>query len=364
MKAVLIDDEHHVLSELSYYLEQHNVEILGAFSSAESGYQFLFSEQPDAVFLDIDMPGISGIELGHSIYRNFPSISIVYVSAYPQYALESYKVYPVDYILKPIDETRLVQTIDHIRANFVSKEQHKSNLNIKCFGKFEIFSNNKQVKFSTQKAKELLAYFLCHVNQPITRDDVVSNIFNTGDENKDSNNYRVSLYRLRHTLMELNIGKSDLLIKDDCSLQILPGVCDLVDFLQFAKNHTIIDENNVEEAMQIIDTVRDDILTDTDAMWVSEISGDISCQVEDLIWKTAMYYTKINEHLKAEYVLLKLIDTNPLSEIGYTAILDLCVIIKNKSKYIHYYKRYLKMLTEELNCKPERKYSELYEKVI
>jgi two-component SAPR family response regulator len=363
LNAVIIDDEYHAINELSYYLTIFNVDILGVFTSPESGYECIVNMQPDIVFLDVDMPKTSGLELGISICRTFPDISIVFVTAYPQYALDSFAAHPVDFVLKPIDDKQLFSTIEHIRSKLgAGNERPHHALKIKCFGKFEVYIDDREIRFSTHKAKELLAYLLCKTSKPVFRDDIVRTIFDTGLEKKNANNFRVTLYRLRHTLMETKMNKGDLQINDDCSIQIKHGICDLVDFLRFADLNALIDQNNIDQATQIIDSLRDDLYVDIDALWVNEIRGLVSTKAEELLWKITIYYIDTNQHLKAEYILLKLIDLNPLFELGHTTLLDLCITTNNKGKYIYYYKKYARISSEELFCKPDKKYMNIFEK--
>ena len=202
MRAVIIDDEKPALDELTFLLNKSNSEIIGAFSSPSSGLEFILREKPDVVFLDIDMPQINGLELALKIQSNLPAVIIVFVTAYAQYALEAFRVYPLDYILKPVDETRFASTIEHVRRRLSENEKTSSRLpTIKCFGKFEILIDNEPVKFQTQKSKELLAFLLCNIDSPIYRDELSRILFDTGDDKNDSNNFRVTMYRLRNSLL-------------------------------------------------------------------------------------------------------------------------------------------------------------------
>lgn len=364
MRAVIIDDEYHAISELAFYLNKLDIDIIGKFTSAEEGYEFFNTQSADVVFLDIDMPGHNGLDLGKHIFRHHKKVAIVYVTAHPRYALESFSAHPVDFIIKPVDERRLEEAIDLIRSRLDERKEEKKKLRINCYGKFQVFSGDEEIKFTTGKSKELLAFIITHYNKPNNKAEIIRYIFDTGDENKDSNNFRVSLFRLRHSLQEAQVDKNDLLVRDDCSIHLAQNVCDLVDFDRFMKENTIIDNKNIGEAVRLIDNLRDELLTDIGAFWVIDERADFIKHAEDIIWKTSMYYREIGENLKAEYVLLKLIEMNPISEIGYTSILDICIETHNRGKFMHYYKRYQKVMNEELQCVPEKKYRDLYDRYL
>ena len=366
MRAVIIDDERPALDELTYLLKKSNSDIIGTFTSPSMGLEFVLREKPDVVFLDIDMPEISGLELGLKIQSTLPAIIIVFVTAYSQYALEAFRAYPMDYILKPVDEVRFSNTIEHIRKRLADSEKITSKKPlIKCFGKFEFFMDNKPVKFQTQKSKELLAFLLCSIDMPVFRDELSRMLFDTGDEKNDSNNFRVTMYRLRNAFINAGIKKEHLLIREDLSVVIDDGVCDYVDFIRFTEKNKLIDRSNVKTAISIIETINGELLSDIDAVWATEIRERMMVKAENLMIKTSIYCFEIEKKpFKAEKILLRLAENDPLSENGQLALLDLYIKTRDTEKYRFYYRSFAKMLDEEFGTKPSKKYSDYYEKIL
>ena len=360
MKAVLIDDEEAALAELTFYLKKFKVEIIGAFTAPQDGYECILSTSPDVVFLDISMPEISGLEMAVKIRKNLPATSIVFVTANPIYSLEAYQAHPVDYILKPIDENRLRDTLEYIQT---ISEMNKVVVlpEIKCFGVFTFNNGKEEIGFTTQKSKELFAFMLCNTNVSSSRNYLARTIFNSGDSKNDANNLRVTLHRIKKTLVDANIKKEHLLINENNTIFVAPGICDIVDFLNFVHDNKVIHKGNQSEALRIIDLVRGDLFSDIDSLWISELREYVYLQLEELILKVVWYYIlEENKTKEAEFLLLKLIDQNPQSENGYTSLLDICIGAKACIKYKYYYKRYRKLMREEYNTDPERKYVEQY----
>ena len=364
MRAVIVDDEKPALDELTYLLSKNNSETIGAFSSPSVALEFILREKPDVVFLDIDMPEINGLELALNIQSNLPTVVIVFITAYSQYALEAFRVYPLDYILKPVDEARFSNTIEHIRKRLLENEKTSSRLpTIKCFGKFEVLIDNEPVKFQTQKSKELLAYLLCNIDIPIYRDELSRILFDTGDDKNDSNNFRVTMYRLRNTLLNAGIKKDQLLIREDCSVLIEEGICDFVDFIRFTEKNRVIDRSNVKAAIRVIETINGELLSDIDALWATELRESLLVKSENLMIKTALFCLDTEKKpFKAEKILLRLVENDPLSENGQLALLDLYIMTGEKDKFLVYYRNFAKMLNEEFGTKPSKKYSDYYEK--
>src|SRR5699024_10620899 len=99
--------------------------------SAESGEQLLelyFEHRPDVVFLDIEMPGITGVEAAKQITTstNEPPL-FVFTTAYDSYAVDAFAIEALDYLLKPFDQVRLQQTLERIRVKLRAGEQDTSD---------------------------------------------------------------------------------------------------------------------------------------------------------------------------------------------------------------------------------------------
>jgi two-component system LytT family response regulator len=103
MKAILIDDEPHNLSNLQALLEMYcpQIEICAQAQDARQGKAALYAHQPDLLFLDIQMPGQDGFALLRSLAEY--DFEVIFVTAYDQYAIQAMRFAAVDYLLKPID---------------------------------------------------------------------------------------------------------------------------------------------------------------------------------------------------------------------------------------------------------------------
>lgn len=123
IKAVIIDDELHARESLKMQLqEKHSqVQVCGIASNCADGFKLIESEKPDVVFLDIHMPKMSGLEfLDTFVIRNF---LVVFTTAYNNHAIEAIKKQAFDYLLKPIDEDELAETIRKIEQKMKSDQE-------------------------------------------------------------------------------------------------------------------------------------------------------------------------------------------------------------------------------------------------
>jgi two-component system, LytTR family, response regulator len=113
MKAFLIDDEPIAIDRLRALIEEYGehgrVEIVGAGTAPAEVLPAIRASAPDVLFLDIEMPGLSGFELLEQL--GSPQPLVVFTTAYDQYALEAFKVNSIDYLLKPIERADLARAL-------------------------------------------------------------------------------------------------------------------------------------------------------------------------------------------------------------------------------------------------------------
>ena len=124
LKIIMADDEVGVLLFLETMIEEiEGVRIVGKAENAADTIKLVEEQNPDAVFLDINMPDMNGIELAKKIRETKPHIYIIFVTDHKDYIMEAVEVYFTDYILKPVNEKRLTATIKRLQQTaFITKE--------------------------------------------------------------------------------------------------------------------------------------------------------------------------------------------------------------------------------------------------
>ena len=110
MKCIIVDDEPIARRGIQKFVKEiSQLELLGCFNSAESAAEFMKTETVELIFLDIQMPGVNGMEFAKSISKQ---TLIIFTTAYSEYALDSYEVDAVDYLVKPIDAAKFRKAVD------------------------------------------------------------------------------------------------------------------------------------------------------------------------------------------------------------------------------------------------------------
>lgn len=125
LTAIIADDEPVLRFHLNKLLGDlaPTMDIVGMASNGEDALALVRTQQPDVVFLDIKMPGLSGLDVAATMQREGLSTqcSVVFLTAYDQYAVAAFEREAVDYLLKPVDEQRLEKTLDRLSGRAAGK---------------------------------------------------------------------------------------------------------------------------------------------------------------------------------------------------------------------------------------------------
>jgi two-component system LytT family response regulator len=126
MKALIVDDERLARKELMSLLEKYDkVEVIGEAANADEAEAMIAEKKPDLLFLDINMPGRSGLELLESLE---PAPQAIFITAYDEHALKAFELNALDYILKPIDPERLEAAINKVHESNIESEHQRKTL--------------------------------------------------------------------------------------------------------------------------------------------------------------------------------------------------------------------------------------------
>ena len=136
MKAIIIDDERKARNVLRILVEENCpkiTQILEAENLLE-GVALIKKEEPSIVFLDIEMPEHSGLEILNFIEKEVLNFEIIFTTAYSEYAIQAFQLSAIDYILKPIRSTQVKEAVDKA-IQFIGKSQINTKLDElkKCF---------------------------------------------------------------------------------------------------------------------------------------------------------------------------------------------------------------------------------------
>ena len=159
MRILVVDDERHVLEGIVHTISQvlTDSEIM-PFKNPIEALEYAKEYLCDIAFLDIEMRGINGIELARKLKGIHSKTNIIFVTGYSQYANEAFALHASGYLMKPITKEDVANELNNLR-NAISQYTQK-RVRVQTFGNFEVFIDNKAVKFRYNKTKELFAYLI------------------------------------------------------------------------------------------------------------------------------------------------------------------------------------------------------------
>lgn len=134
IKTIIVDDEPLARKGLAIRLaEFSDIELIAQCQNGQEAIKVIKAEQPQLVFLDIQMPGMTGFEVLQELQNELPTEQmplVVFATAYDQYALKAFEVHALDYLLKPVDDERLKECIEKIRTKISTSQNvdHQTKL--------------------------------------------------------------------------------------------------------------------------------------------------------------------------------------------------------------------------------------------
>lgn len=198
MRIIIVDDELHALQLFLPSLIGTEIEYRFFEDDEKAILKYVQIEKPEAAFLDINMPGINGMELASRLIAVHPSVKIVFITCLNV----TEKDLPADiaentlgFLYKPYDNVKLRYFLSEI-SNMTRK------MTVKTFGSFDCFIDDHIVKFSSYKSKELFALLIAYNGKTLTMNDAISQIWPDVAVDKSKILYRDAVWRLRKTLDE------------------------------------------------------------------------------------------------------------------------------------------------------------------
>lgn len=216
MKTILVDD---MLLDLQLFelkcADMPDFEIVGKFTDPNHAIAYAASHVVDFAVLDIDMPGMNGMELAQRLRRIRGDIIIVFATAHPKFAVDALRM-KADYIIfKPFDREDIADVLD--RAKLLRRRQSK-RFYFRTFGAFDMLVDGEPVRFRSGKAKELMALCLLREGCPVSIHEIVECLWGEDVAGAESTGYRRTIKELTDTLRDY--AAEELILRARGSLQL------------------------------------------------------------------------------------------------------------------------------------------------
>ncbi len=232
MNFIAVDDERLALENLLSKLKkaQPQAEVRGFLHPQKALEEIKNGFQPDVAFLDIEMYGMSGIELALRFKEAFPKVNLVFVTGFPGYMPEAFALHASGYITKPVSVEQIQNEIENLRHSLPVKE---APIRVQTFGNFEVFAQGKPLFFERSRTKELLACLVDRRGAGLTMQELAAIVYEDRPYDRSlQTQLRVHISDLIKTLE--GVGAKDMIVRkrNYIAVDINRFACDYYRFLE------------------------------------------------------------------------------------------------------------------------------------
>ena len=232
MRAICVDDERALMERtVSLCRELPDMEEVAGFTRPREALEWVSGHPVDLALLDVEMPGMNGIELAAAIKERQPDAAVIFLTAYPQYAVSAFAVRASGYLLKPVTMEALSADVRHALSG--KRRPLTGHVVVRTFGSFDLLVDGEAVEFKPAKCREILAYLVDRQGGTVTRSELFSALWEDRAYDRGMQKQLDNCVRsLRNTLREK--GVEDILEIGRGTLRVRPDrfTCDLYLFLE------------------------------------------------------------------------------------------------------------------------------------
>ena len=232
MLALCVDDERLGLEALKQAVASFpQITDTAAFDDESEALLWAEHHRPDVAFLDIRMHEMGGLILAQSLRTLYPSLPIIFCTAYENYAIRAMNLHiDASYLMKPIQREAVVRELDRILAKPPEKL-----LDVVCFGSFDVFANGKPINFERSLSKELFACLIDRRGTKMTIPELYS-IACDSRQNLSRQSVYQALYSLKTTLNAVRAEEVLISGPGSYAIDISRVVCDYYRLLDGDEN--------------------------------------------------------------------------------------------------------------------------------
>ncbi len=361
LNAILVDDEYNSLQRMRKIVEEYSeINILALYQSGKELLNSLdnYIEELDLLFIDIEMPGIKGLEAAEQILSADENIEIIFVTAYNEYAVEAFELNALDYLLKPISKKRFQKTLSRINVNKKEKEdfkEKKQHLSVKTFGRTKININSKKldIDWRTVKTEELFYFLLLFSGDFVSKAKIIENIWPQGEVERSRDLLYTTIYNLRKIFNKLGISKLILSKRGFYKINAEKVEADIDKLKKMTADYKTekIDADKFLDLFQQIYT--GDYLQAKDYCWISSYRMGFINNYKNILKQLSAEFIKNNKLQSAKRTLKMLIDLDPLDEQSYKQLIDIYQSEESSVMAKRYYEELKDNLEKELAIKPD-----------
>ena len=189
----------------------------------------------DIAVIDVDMPGLSGLDLGQYLKDLYPLVNLIYLAGDKALCFEAMTLHASGYLIRPATRDGLRRELDDLRHP--AEQVNHKRVFVQTFGNFEVFADGQPISFKYSRTKEIVALLVNNRGAQTTNGEIIATLWEDDGDPEKKASYLSNLRQdLQNTLTRLRI--TDVIAKQRGSMAIVPDriECDLYDWLEKKKN--------------------------------------------------------------------------------------------------------------------------------
>ena len=210
MRAICVEDERLLMEDtLAMCRSLSAISEAEGFTSPKEALLWVQAHPVDIALLDINMPGMNGLELAARIKAISPGTAIIFVTGYSEYAKDAFAVRATGYLMKPVTEDALTQEVLYaLSLRTPASIKDNGEIAVKTFGSFDVFLQGKPIKFKIAKCKEILAFLVDRQGGSVTRPEISATLWpDRPYDRKQQKQLDVYIRALKETLAEYGLSR-------------------------------------------------------------------------------------------------------------------------------------------------------------
>lgn len=366
MRTILIDDEQTVLDALRQKITQlSNIEVLGAFTNPHEGLIEVSKHEPDVLFVDIAIAEVNWIKVAKQLKKAIPKLNIVFLADFDKYALEAFDIQAEDYLLKPVEDGRLAQTISKISKKMELQVEDYQPM-IACFQKlhFRYYGGKNDTIVShwrTSKAREVFAY-LVHNRGKLVRKDVIVDLFWSESMVKEAFRQLYStIYQIRKTLAAIDFNVQIVSLEDNYKVELNNNLIDVDVWEEGMKYMPIIHTDNVEAHKRLIYLYKGAYFEEENYMWSVNERNRLRVKWINHLKRVVSYFISNKSYGEAILLYLSYQKVIPYKQDSYFELMKLYAQYDDRYAVKEQYYLLKEMVREQYWDEPDEEIVSWYE---
>lgn len=371
MNVILVDDEpamHLIMRKMLVKLPE--VRVAAAFTDTEDALAFLSDHDDiELAFVDISMPGESGIRFASLMGEWGNPMQIVFVTSHKEYALEAFELSVVDYLVKPVSQERLERTVNRALAErrlpcspaLPDSRSGTGPLVVTALGDVAVRSQAGRVKWASRRSAELFAYLLLRRGKRVPRSRVIADMFAGMTASGAAAYLNTTVQQLRQSLEPLGMRAVVRAENDEFELELYDASIDYEEFNSRAERLRTIEAADVEHALQIERLYTGDLFGDQAYVWAADDTRRLAERYACYAKRLAETLLSLPDTEAASRLLHKLHARNPLDESAVRLLMKARAASRDLKGLVAQYADYVRRLDRELGICPSRELVLLYD---